>query len=329
MTTMIGGSEPDRYPELRARAATIRSKVMLEIASTLVETPGWEHQQARIDLRRQGASEWSVSLFGSDGSDALDDVLSGRVQVAIMNPATAIVAAARRCGASEHELAAIATIPSYDQLALAVRSELGFSTLAQLVDEQPPLRLSLRGARPNHMVHPVLADVLAAAGVTLEDLERWGGVVTHDEGLPHTHDRLDALRDARIDALFDEGAYNWVEPAARAGATFLHVDDDTARTLAQTGYRTGYLTAKRYPALGMDVRTVDFSGFLLYTRADTAHDVVTAVCESMAAARARIPWQGGPTLPLERMVTDRPDAPIPLPLHPAAAAVWTRLGLLG
>lgn len=38
--------------------------------------------------------------------------------------------------------------------------------------------------------------------------------------------------------------------------------------------------------------------------------------------------QGGPTLPLEDMVTDTIDAPIPIPFHPAAEATWRRHGLL-
>lgn len=323
-----GGAEPERYPEDRARAATIRSKVMLEIASTLVETAGWEHQQARVDLRRQGATDWAVSLFGSDGADAVEDVLSGRTQVAIMNPATAITAALRRCGAEDGSLAALATIPSYDQLAFAVRGDLGLNTLEELARERTPLRLSLRGGRPNHMVHPVLTDVLEAVGLTLGDIESWGGTVSYDEGLPHTHARLDALRAGKIDAIFDEGAYNWVEEAAHAGAKFLAVGDETVAALAELGYRTGVLTAERYPALPANVRTVDFSGFLLYTRSDTPSDVVTAVCEAMLASRERIPWQGGRTLPLEQMVVDAQDAPLPLPMHSAAEATWRAHGLL-
>jgi TRAP-type uncharacterized transport system substrate-binding protein len=56
--------------------------------------------------------------------------------------------------------------------------------------------------------------------------------------------------------------------------------------------------------------------------------MVEAFCRAMLARRDRIPWQGGPTLPLERMVVDAEDAPIPIPLHAAAGRVWREAGLL-
>ncbi|AQA07187.1 MULTISPECIES: hypothetical protein [Mycobacteriales] len=84
----------------------------------------------------------------------------------------------------------------------------------------------------------------------------------------------------------------------------------------------------RYPTLDADVDTVDFSGFLVFTRADADHAVVAKFCEALVAARERTGWQGGPTLPLEDMVTDTIDAPIPIPFHPAAEATWRRHGLL-
>jgi hypothetical protein len=322
-------SEPTRYPADRPRAATVRSRLMLEVASELVGTHDWPHKQVRIDLREQGATSWPVTLFASDGRDAVREVLAGRAQFAIINPATAIVPALRRePGAPLDALAAIATIPSYDQLGLAVTGAASVRDLAELAEAKPALTVSLRGGRPNHLVHLVIDDVLAAAGLSLADIESWGGTVRYDEGLPHSPGRAKAMRSGAIDAMFDEGVYNWVEAAASAGMRFLAITGDTRSRLDALGYRAGTMTKARHPALDNDVPTVDFSGWLIFTRRDSPDPVVAGFCEALAAARERIAWQGGPALPLERMCNDTLDAPAPLPFHPAARASWERHGLL-
>lgn len=316
-------AEPERYPEQRLRAATVRSRLMLEVASTLAGDPDWPAHEVRVDMRAPGGERWSASLSGSDGTDAVDAVLERRSTFAIVNPATAITSALlRRPGATGDELAAIATVPSYDQLGLAVPAGLGVHTLADLVEAQPALTVSLRGNRPNHLVHQVIDDVLAAAGTSLDDLRSWGGVVQYDDGLPHKATRMGLLRDGVVDAIFDEGIYNWAEPAVEAGLRLLSIPDDVIAKLSAIGYRPGVLTTQRFPALDADVRTIDFSGFLIFTRTDTDDSTVRRFCTALLAARDRIGWQGGSTLPLEHMCADAIDAPVPITFHPAAAEVW-------
>lgn len=328
MTGPVGG-EPARYPESRPRAATIRSRLMLEVASELVGTRAWPHKQVRIDLRDQGGDGWPVSLFGSDGADSVTEVLAGRTQFAIINPATAARSVLRtEPQAPPDALAAIATIPSYDALGLAVRQEFGVASLTELAAARPRLRVSLRGGRPNHLIHRVVDDVLASAGLSLAQLRDWGGTIRYDDELPHLGDRAQALRSGAIDAIFDEGTYNWVELAVGAGLRFLTIDDAPMARLEAMGYRAGTLTRQRYPVLDADIRTLDFSGWLIFTRRDTPDELVTFFCEALAQAAGRIAWQGGPTLPLEQMCIDTIEAPLPLPLHPAARAVWARHGFL-
>ncbi len=322
------GSEPPKYAEQRPRAATIRSKLMLEVASVLVGQANWPHQQVSIAMRAQGETSWGVTLFGSDGIDAIDDVLEGRVQFAIINPATAIVPALRHRGLDDDTLAAIATVPSYDQLGLAVQRSLGITSLADLVAAKPALVVSLRGKRPHHMVHQVLADTLAAAGMALEDISAWGGELRYQEGLPHGPVRANAVRTGAVNAVFDEGVYNWVELAVESGLAFLAIPEDILGRLTAMGYRTAMIRRERYAGLDADIPTVDFSGFLVYTRADAPTASVASFCRALISARDRIPWQGGGSLPMERMCVDAVDAPIPLPLHPAAADVWRRHGLI-
>jgi hypothetical protein len=325
---MTAAAEPARYPEERPRAGAVRSRLMLEVASALVGDQAWPHQEVRIDMRAQGSGDWGTSLFGSDGIDGVEAVLSGRSHFAIINPATAVRSALMsRAGTTGDELAAIATVPSYDQLGFAVPRSTGISTLDQLVKAAPALTVSLRGNRPNHMVHRVIDDVLQAAGTSLDDLRSRGSVIRYDDGLPHKL-RASLLRDGAINAIFDEGVYNWVELANDAGLTFLSVPDAVIDRLAALGYRQGTLRRDRYSTLASDVATVDFSGFLVFTRSDTADGTVRSFCEALVGARDRIPWQGGATLPLEQMCGDTVDAPLPIPFHPAAEATWRRHGIV-
>jgi hypothetical protein len=308
--------------------ATVRSGIMLEVARTLSASRDWPHRQVAIDLKAQGAPEWAARLYASDGWDAVGDVLASRADVAILNPATAAQAAARRHGADVSDLAAIATIPSYDQLGIAVANRFGIGTLEELIDSRLPLRISLRGGRPNHAVHIVLEDALAAGGGSLDTMRGWGCTISYDDGLAQQPARTLLMREGTVDAMIDEGIYHWCRTAVESGYTFLQIGPETLGRLAAQGYRASVLGRDLHPELSADVRTVDFSGFLLYVRANAGDELVEAFCESLIEAAPRVRWEGGPALPMERMINDAVDAPRPLPLHPAAERVWRRHGLL-
>lgn len=319
--------EPAPYPEDRPRAATIRSRLMLQVTDYLVGEAGWARKQAEVHLRRQGDESSVVRFSGSDSPDAVLAVARGELDVAVVNPATAARAVLIDAGwLGEPPVASIATVPSYDQMAFAVRGELGVRTLSELAELRPRLSLSLRAQR-DHAVHQFVRDSLDAAGILLEDLVRWGGVLHYDPGLPHLPDRWRPIVEGERNAVFDEGVYNWGEELLRRGWAFLEVDDAALRRLEARGYREGVLTRERFPSLSVDVTTVDFSGFMVCVQADADQELVASVCSALVARREFIPWQGGPVLPLGDMTSDSQDAPLGLPLHPAAAAFWARAGL--
>ena len=59
----------------RANAITIRSRLMLEIASELVTGPDWGLRQVKVSLREQGAPEWALSLYGSGTMESFEAVM--------------------------------------------------------------------------------------------------------------------------------------------------------------------------------------------------------------------------------------------------------------
>ena len=147
---------------------TIRSHLVLEVASELVDRPDWPYRQARINLREQGGETWPVSLLGSDSPAAIEQVARGELQVAIINPAAPLALAVRGKGPFKNPipLRAITVIPSPDQLAFAVSERTGLQSLRDIRDRRYPLRISIRGQR-DHSLHLVVKEVLSAAGSRL------------------------------------------------------------------------------------------------------------------------------------------------------------------
>uniref|UniRef100_A0A7C3AMR4 sn-glycerol-3-phosphate-binding periplasmic protein UgpB n=1 Tax=Thermorudis sp. TaxID=1969470 RepID=A0A7C3AMR4_9BACT len=72
---------------------------------------------------------------------------------------------------------AIASFPHDDRLAFAVREETGLRSLRDLRERQYPLRVAIPASRQLHPAGVVAEEVLAQYGVTLRDIEAWGGQV--------------------------------------------------------------------------------------------------------------------------------------------------------
>ena len=301
---------------------------MLQIASHLVGLPDWTEKQVMVQLRGQGDEEFVYRLLGGDSPKSIVEVAAGRIDVAIVNPATAASAGLRHAGLRPGALASIATIPSYDQLGLAVTTASGITRIEELAAARPKLRLTLRAQR-DHGVHGFIVDALAAVGISLADLVEWGGSVSYDPGLPHLPARAALISAGEVDAVFDEGVYNWGELVMAHGMRFLGFGDETLDRLEAQGYRRGVLTPQRFPSLTEPLATLDFSGFMIYTRLDAPDQLVEGVCAALLAERDSIAWQGGSSLPLEGMVIDSVDAPLAVPLHPAAERFWASHGLRG
>jgi uncharacterized protein len=308
---------------------TIRSRLVLEVASEMVDQPQWPNRQARVSLRVQGVESWPVNMIASDGPAGIDLVARGEMQLAISNPAMFVTLAVRGTGPfkSAIPLRAITVIPSPDQLAFAVTERTGVRSLQEIRERRLPLRISMRGQR-DHALHPVVKEVLAAVGFSLEDAVSWGGAVRYDDGLPIKDNRLGAVRRGEVDMIIDEAVRGWANQALDDGMRILPLDEPTVEKLEAIGLRRGIMPKVRYPKLSSDLLTLDFSGFAVYTHADVPDGVVTAICAALEARKDRIGWQEPGPLPLDRMCRDTDDGPLMIPLHPAAERFWRGCGYL-
>jgi TRAP-type uncharacterized transport system substrate-binding protein len=307
----------------------MRSHLVLEVASELVDRDNWPYRQVQIKLKEQGARAWPVTLFGSDTAGVIEQVARGEVQVAIINPAGPLALALRGRGPFTKPIAvrAITVIPSFDQLAFAVTEASGLKSLADIQERRFPLRVSLRG-QMDHSVHLIVNEVLSAAGFSLEDVVSWGGGVRYDAGLPKSPTRLGAVQRGEVDAIFDEAVHSWLNLALASGMRILPLGESLLDRLEDLGLRRGVLSRRRYPKLNNDVSTLDFSGFPVYTHADVPESLVTSICSALEARRGSILWEGEGSLPLDRMCRDTPEGPLNIPLHPAAERFWRERGYL-
>jgi hypothetical protein len=311
------------------RRDATRSHLVLEVTSELVGRDEWAYRQARIDLREQGSAAWSVCLFGSDGPAVIDQVASGEVHVAMLNPAGPLALALRGKGPFSRPipLRAITVIPSLDQLAFAVSERTGLRSLHEIRERRFPLRVSLRGQK-DHYVHLVMKEVLAAAGFSLEDIISWGGQVRYDADLPNSPVRVGAVQRGEADAIFDEAVRSWLNLAVESGMRVLPLDEPLLLSLEDLGFRRGMISKDRFSALSNDVATLDFSGFPVFTNANTPDNIIRSFCAALKARRDKIPWDGDKPLPLENMCRDTPEGPLNIPLHPAAEQFWRECGYL-
>lgn len=308
---------------------TTRSRLILEVASELVGEDDWLQKQAKVSLRTQGTADWPLTLFASDNPEAIDEVMSGKAQVAIMNPVEPLTLAFRGTGpfSKPLPLRIITTIPSEDQIAFAVSERTGITSLEEIRERRFPLRVSVRKFR-RHSTHFFIKHTLGAAGFSLDDITSWGGEVRYDATSPQAQERLNALERGEIDAIFDEGVNRWVYKALDQGIRPLPLDGVLLKKLEDMGFRRGVIREADYPKLLADVVSLDFSGWAVFTREDTPDDLIMAFCKALEARKDRIPWQGEGPLPLDRMCRDTPETPLDIPLHPAAERFWRERGYL-
>ena len=308
---------------------TIRSHLVLEVASELVDRTEWPYRQARITLREQGGEVWPVCLFGSDAPATIDQVARGEVQVAIINPAGPLALALRGKGpfSSPIPVRAITVIPSPDQLAFAVTERTGLKSLHDIRERRFPLRVSMRG-QIDHSLHLVVKEVLSAAGFSLDDVVSWGGRVRYDAGLPKSPTRLGAVQRGEVDMIIDEAVRSWMDAATESEMNVLPLDEPLLERLEGLGFRRAVISKARYAKLKEDVPTLDFSGFPVYTHVNVPDAIVTSICSALEARKEKIPWQEQGPLPLDRMCRDTPEGPLNIPLHPAAERFWRERGYL-
>ena len=316
--------------EIRPQPPTIRSRVVLEIAAELVSMKDQPNNQAKVLLRPQGEDGWALSLFGSSTIAGIEEVVKGEADLAIVNPSSAFNVACRGNPpfTEPQPVAPIAVVPSLDLCLFVVSNDTGLTYIEDIAEQKYPLHIALRG-QLDHWLQQTFEDICACAGFTLDDLVSWGGSYKREGGIPRPDTpKFQAVAKGEINAIFDESAFNWGNEAIPAGMTVLNMREETIRKLEEIGHIRHTARKEDFPNFPGDIQTVDFSGWPVFVHAEADDELVTQICRAFEARKHLIPWQFPGPLPLERMCKDCIDAPLKVPLHPAAERYWKEIGYL-
>ena len=317
---------------------SIRSVLMLETSAHMMTETDWSFRSATIDLAGVSGEPGRFRLFGANHPDSIQKVYDREIDISIMNPNVILSMAYRGIGLYTHpmDVALIAVLPHYDHLGFAVTERSGLTSLSDIRDKRYPLRLSVRGSI-DACTTRLMEKILKVHGFGYDDIVSWGGSISYDMPMPDDSTHGGPTRIARavsgeLDAVFDEGVIVWANQAAEAGMKFLDIDEEHLVKLEREGFVRGTLDKARFPKIGRDVATLDFSGWPVYTRNDTADLLVRKFCEAMEARKDRLLWTWGtvkqPPMPIERMLKNSPETPVDIPFHPAALAFWKAQGYL-
>lgn len=188
-------------------------------------------------------------------------------------------------------LRAIAAYPHVDYVVLAVDAALGVSTLEELVERRPPLRL-VTGRRSGDGVPDILtfavAEILRQYGASFEAIEEWGGTVTFG-GPTHVGGLL--MLDGRADALFHEAQMSpiWGEIAGTRPLRVLPIREDVREHMQREyGFEPAEVPAGHPSGATEPTPTIDFSGWLLLCRDDLADELAYTVARACDETRGDV-----------------------------------------
>jgi TRAP-type uncharacterized transport system substrate-binding protein len=271
--------------------------------------------------------------FTTGGFAAITAVAEGKFSLAWINPSVQVTMA--YCGKGPFRkrlpLRTIAVFPSYDVMGFAVHESTGITSISQIKKERFPLKVSIRtmdkAARKEDSTMFTVAEVLRAAGFTLEDIRRWGGEI-HLASRPSLPARRADIESGRINAIFDEGIKSWARTALENGFRFLPVEGSILKHMAALGYRPSRMPESRFEGIGTDIQTLDFSGWPMIVRADMRDDVAYALCETIEKRKAIMPTDNYKPLDIAQLCANDEESPYDVPLHPGAVRFYRERGYL-
>ncbi len=306
----------------------VRAKTLWEIGLHIAGNPATPYGGNRdmvITVGSGSGPRFRPRLRMASGSAILaeDVAAGGGVDLAFVNPSALLTQAYRGVGPFKKPLPLriVASYPSWDRFVFAVHPRVGIRSLADIKAKRYPLRVSVR-EDATHSTLILIEQAFALHGFTLNDIESWGGRLALCGGPSDTR-RLEPLARGEIDAVFDEGIKVWLAEALAAGLVPIELNDDEFAAMGKLGWRRVVLPKARFPKLGKDVDTLDFSGWPIYCNASLPEQTAYDVCAALAAREAEIPFEKGSDGSALHMVSDTDTTPMDVPLHPGSER-WYR-----
>jgi TRAP-type uncharacterized transport system substrate-binding protein len=282
-------------------------------------------RQSRLDV----AMGWRDSGLGGTGPALL--VGKKQYDFGFGNPVglSAMAYLGRGFYKKKIPLRAIGVFPTWDRLIFAVRQDTGIESLEAIKQRKYPLRISTRRRGKLQTTLYAIEEVLKAYGMSLRDIERWGGKVMEAPS-PSSAERKQAIRTGNADAVFDEGVKSWGALALDAGMRFLPINGVAERHMAKIGFPSAMLMRKHYPKLERDIRCVDFSGWTFFCHADLPSQIAYDMAKSVDLCHKQIPVDHFDKRPMSMREFCRGGeaGQLNIPLHPGAKKYFREKGYL-
>ncbi len=273
---------------------------------------------------------------GRGGTDAIDAVLDGEVQVAMFVPAPFARTIFEKRGIMERpdvgRLRALGTLPQDDRMVFAIDKTFGVASFAEMRAKKPAFRLATGPDDGQNMAGFAAHRLLEASGVSRAAIEGWGGRVIDGEG---PWDTIPLVTRGDADAVLFEAVMTpyWKELIAARPVNFLPFEPQALSGLVDRyGWEVGNVPSDRFPGLPGAFETLDFSDFLLFCRDDFPEDlgyVIAAIlCETPAVLERQYRHLAPKDSPVTYPLDPKKIARTSIPLNAGAGRYYAEHGHL-
>lgn len=206
--------------------------------------------------------------------------------------------------------------------------ETGLRSLHDVRERKYPLRVAIPASNQLHPAGIIAEEALAQYGITLSDIESWGGQVLRRISLGPTDT---AVVDPSFDAVFDEAimTQRWHQLSESYNLRFLPLDENVLAHFERRGIPRSTIAKGRLRGVNENVPALDFTGWVLLARGDLPDDFTYLVAQVLDEQKEAIHQLFGPRSGLTGHIDLAQSArELPLPLHPGAAAYYRERGYL-
>jgi hypothetical protein len=225
---------------------------------------------------------------GRGGTDAIEAVLDGEVQVALFVPASFARTIFESRGILKRpdveRLRAIGTLPQDDALVFAIDARFGIESFADLRAKQPAIRLSTAFDDGVNMAGFAAHRILEASGASAAAIESWGGKLLLGEA---PWDVVPQVTTGHADAVLFEAIMTpyWRDMCSAKKMNFVPFEDLALSAVeAQFKWQRMEIPANRFAGVTEPFQALNFSDFLLFCRDDfpddLSYEIASILCET-------------------------------------------------
>lgn len=307
----------------------LRAKMLWEIGLHIAgnpDTPYTGHRDICVSVGSGSGERYVPSLRMSSGSPALAHAVVRRdLELAFVNPSGLLTQAYRGTGLFSEPLPVriVVSYPSLDRFVILVHERTGITSLSELKEKRPALRVSVR-EDPTHSTRVLIDQILALHGLSLSAIESWGGSL-QKVGPPGDVRRVNAIKAGEIDLVWDEGIVHnqWFDTALANDMRAIELEPPIRQQLETIGWRFVTMPPGFVPHLTHEYTGIDYSGWPLYGSASLPDDMAYAVCGAAAARADEIAWEQGTFTDIGQLGQETAATPRDVPLHPGSER-WFR-----